>query len=243
MERGGPLVPPATTRAGVVAVETSSGLSGVQVRRAVQRTVRVSSAPAQTVAGTTLLSRKGLLPRLVWCASTKLIGRPHDNALELEEVSMPSYQTVALAAYQRELQRLASDLHERALLRIPEAQVRSYPGSYSVIGSTTPETVAKILIYERGIGTEEGVFPPLRDGVYVFVRVNGTAEDEIWREEVQQMFPAFFRMMSPTTTLGIAPQRAERFAYFEAIRPTDSRLKVVYDDHVALLLDACHRLC
>lgn len=157
---------------------------------------------------------------------------------------MPSYQTDVLTAYAPPLQRLAADLFRRVSVRLAAGNCVAHPGSYSIIGATLPDTVGKIVIYQRGLGTEAGPFPTLADGVYALVRVNGTAGPRVWMPEMQNLvFPQFFGLMSLTTTLGFAPPRSERFGYFQVRLPTDPRLADAYSEQIALLLDACHRLC
>lgn len=157
---------------------------------------------------------------------------------------MPSYQTEILNAYDLPHQHLAADLFRRTSIRVPAGNCVLQPGSYSITGTSMPDVVGKILIYQNGIGTPAGPFPALADGVYIFVRANGPAATCIWIPDMQNMvFPQFFGLMPAMTTLGVAPRRSERFGYFLVTRPTDPRLADAYLEQIALLLDACHRLC
>ncbi|MCI0623877.1 MAG: hypothetical protein L0387_19845 [Acidobacteria bacterium] len=157
---------------------------------------------------------------------------------------MPLYQTDLLAAYAPAFQHLASDLFRRVSVRVPLGNCVTYPGSYSVTGASLPDVVGKLIIYQRDIGTPAGPFPALADGVYVLVRVNGPSGARIWIPEMQTfVFPQFFGLMSPATTLGVAPARSERFGYFPATVPTNVFLVDSYSEQIALLLEACHRLC
>jgi hypothetical protein len=57
------------------------------------------------------------------------------------------------------------------------------------------------------------------------------------------VFSQFFAAMSPTTTLAVHPHSMELFGYFRVTPPTDPRLTDAYGEQIALLLEACHRLC
>jgi len=157
---------------------------------------------------------------------------------------MPSYQTDNLTQYNPAFQQLAKDLFDRTSTLVGAAHCTRYAGSYSVTGATLPDVVGKIVIYQAGIGRTAGSFPGILDGVYVFVRKDEPVAGHIWTLEMQNLvFPQFFRLMGSVQTLGIAPQRMERFTYFRVTLPTDAHLVNGYSEQIALLLEACHRVC
>jgi hypothetical protein len=57
------------------------------------------------------------------------------------------------------------------------------------------------------------------------------------------IFPQFFAAMSSTATLAVHPHRAERFGHFQVTLPANPRLTDAYGEQIAMLLEACHRLC
>ena len=125
--------------------------------------------------------------------------------------SGPSYQTAPLTHYDASFRKQADAVFEemRALFG---RRAKRYKGSYSILAKTTAETVAKIIIYQRGLGRENGAWPVLEDGVYVLVRTNGEAEPLIWQAETLRS-AGFGRPLDPDVTLGIAPRHERRFAY------------------------------
>ena len=125
--------------------------------------------------------------------------------------SGPSYQTAPLTHYDASFRKQAGAVFEemRALFG---RRAKRYKGSYSILAKTTAETVAKIIIYQRGLGRENGVWPVLEDGVYVLVQANGEAEPLIWQAETLRS-AGFGRTLDPDVTLGIAPRHERRFAY------------------------------
>jgi hypothetical protein len=102
---------------------------------------------------------------------------------------MPVYHTAPLTTYDPALQSLAADLFRRAAARIPAAHCIPHTGSYSFTGVSLPQTVAKIVIYQSTVGSgsagASGPFPPLADGVYLFVRANAPASPYIWVPDMQ----------------------------------------------------------
>ncbi len=102
----------------------------------------------------------------------------------------PSYQTVPLEEYGAEHQALARELFDAAASLTGSRSAERHKGSYSFLGKDG-STRAKIIIYERHRGEENGAFPMLQDGVYVLLRT----------------FP------STPNTLGVAPKHQERFLY------------------------------
>jgi hypothetical protein len=112
-----------------------------------------------------------------------------------------------------------------------------------VKGRCAAETVAKLVIYQRGVGVECGSFPVLNDGVYVLIRVDGAASTRIWVPEMTDLvFPQFFALVSQHVTLGVAPMHYKRFAYFRVESALRADLADLYHEQVALFLAACHRV-
>ncbi len=103
-----------------------------------------------------------------------------------------SYQTAPLADYSRALRERAAALFRLVAERVGAARAREHKGSFSIIAATCDATAAKIIIYEAGRGKINGDDPQLADGIYVLIRVHGTAG----------------------RTIGVAPMHHERFAYF-----------------------------
>ena len=103
-----------------------------------------------------------------------------------------SYQTAPLADYIPELRERAAALFRLVAARVGGAGAKEFKGSFSVLAASSDATAAKIVIYESGKGKINGHDPQLADGIYVLIRVYGTAG----------------------RTIGIAPMHHERFAYF-----------------------------
>jgi hypothetical protein len=104
-----------------------------------------------------------------------------------------SYQTAPLADYTPALRDRASALFRLVTERAGPSRVKEHRGSFSVIAASSDATAAKILIYEAGKGKVNGPDPRLADGVYVLIRLPGSATGR---------------------TIGVAPMHHERFAYF-----------------------------
>jgi hypothetical protein len=103
-----------------------------------------------------------------------------------------SYQTVPLMEYSQAFRDRATALFHLVTERVGAARAKECKGSYSVLAASNEATAAKILIYECAKGKINGHDPQLADGVYVLIRVHGTAG----------------------CTIGVAPMHHERFAYF-----------------------------
>lgn len=106
--------------------------------------------------------------------------------------NLGSYQTAPLTDYRSEHRNLAERIFRAAAAQLRPALVHSYKGSYSFFGDHRKETVAKIIIFEQGVGRVHHDWPIERDGVYVLLRVHGETDKP---------------------TVGIAPRHAERFTY------------------------------
>jgi hypothetical protein len=57
---------------------------------------------------------------------------------------MPSYQTARLQQYEPRFLEVAEDLFERVRRQVPERQIESHKGSFSVYGQSGKDTAAKI---------------------------------------------------------------------------------------------------
>lgn len=124
-----------------------------------------------------------------------------------------SYQTAPLLDYRDDLRDRATALFDLVQLRLGPSRTREYKGSFSVLAEPSLATAAKIVIYESGKGSINGLDPLLADGVYVWVRVPGSP---IGR------------------TLAVAPHHDERFAYF---RLADSQSLEEMADFIAACAD------
>lgn len=142
----------------------------------------------------------------------------------------PSYQTAPLTAYSAALRERAEELFNRVTQRIGH-RAKRYKGSFSIFANTSSETAAKIVIYQRGLGRENGLWPILADGVYVLVRCNGAAGRAIWGGQMLRS-STYHQQLDSRNTLGIAPKHDERFAFFRL--SDDDRTQ-----DVAELLVAC----
>lgn len=138
-----------------------------------------------------------------------------------------SYQTAPLEQYSPRLQRVAERIFGLLRERISGSQARKHEGSYSIIGTSTKETVAKVVIYEAGLGKRNGLWPDFDDGVHVLVRANGLASKTIWGEIVPRQEPELGARMNRGVTIGIAPRHHRRFAYFR-VKPGE-RLEDIAD--------------
>jgi hypothetical protein len=132
--------------------------------------------------------------------------------------SGPSYQTAPLTHYDASFRKHADAIFEEMRALVGE-RAKRYKGSYSILARTSSETVAKIVIYQRGLGRENGVWPVLEDGVYVLVRTNGDVEPLIWEAETIRS-AGFGQTLDPDVTIGIAPKHERRFAYFRIADPS-----------------------
>jgi hypothetical protein len=127
---------------------------------------------------------------------------------------MANYQTGPLGGYDASWQYIAKTLYLE-VEKVINGRVIELKGSYSVLGTTCPETAAKIIIYERGKGRGLKNYG-LPEGVYVLVRTNGNATAAIWKGPMfsNPRFARFFTLMNPNRTLEISPHYNETFAFF-----------------------------
>ncbi len=130
----------------------------------------------------------------------------------------PSYQTAPLSEYSSVHGRRALELFEMARQNVG-TRGKKYRGSFTIMAGSCSETAAKIIIYERGLGRENGDWPGLQNGIYVLVRLNGVAGNAIWDEGLL-VSNAYSGRLDPKRTLGVAPNHSELFAYFR-LEPED----------------------
>lgn len=71
---------------------------------------------------------------------------------------MPTYQSKPLVEYQQAYREIAREIFRRVREQLPAKNVREYKGSYSVLASTSGETVGKIVVYDPEIGRQSDRF-------------------------------------------------------------------------------------
>ena len=147
---------------------------------------------------------------------------------------MPAYQTDRLERYPTEFRNVAEDLFARVSALIDDGQAKRYPGSYSILGTSTKETAAKIMIYDPQVGKASADWPHIRDGVYVLVRTNGGLAREIWQGILSHEMPEIFSRLWRRDTISVRPKADETFAYFPVMAGDDLQ-------HLAVFLAACSR--
>lgn len=133
----------------------------------------------------------------------------------------PSYQTAPLTEYSSRLLRRAEELFEIVDQQIGQ-RAKRYKGSFTIGAQSSSETAAKIVIYRRGLGRENGAWPSLADGIYILVRCNGGVGRAIWDSGLLRS-SAYNQRLDPGQTLGIAPKHHERFAYFRLESEDETR--------------------
>ena len=106
-----------------------------------------------------------------------------------------SYHTVPLVEYSPALRGRATALFQLVTERVGAARAKEHKGSFSVLAASSEATAAKIMVYESAKGKINGRDLRLADGVYVLIRVHGSAP----------------------CTIGVAPMHHERFAYFRLL--------------------------
>jgi hypothetical protein len=141
-----------------------------------------------------------------------------------------SYQTAPLTDYRDSLQERGAVLFSE-VEKLVGVRAKRYDGSWSVLAKSSGVTVAKIIIYQRGLGHENGVLPFLKDGIYVLVRTSGNKGRAIWSSGILQTL-GFSQRLRCDSTVGIAPRHDRRFAYFE-VSDGDDR------NRIAQLLAKC----
>src|SRR4051812_19594375 len=117
---------------------------------------------------------------------------------------MASYQTARLEEYNHGFLEIAEALFDRVRKEIPEGRTERYPGSFSVFGQRASDTAAKIVIFESRLGRPSRDWPEMSDGVYVWIRANGSLGDGIWGDTLPAEMPWLFERMRRDRTVQIA---------------------------------------
>jgi hypothetical protein len=140
----------------------------------------------------------------------------------LRRFGEPSYQTGRLQEYDPRFLAVAEDLFVRVCSEVPAEQTERHLGSYSIHAKTSKETAAKIVIYDPQIGHSTRNWPPMRDGVYVWIRANGPIGDAIWGGSLPTgpKLRSFQRMWRDVTVQVSANPQAD-FAYFPIMAGDD----------------------
>jgi hypothetical protein len=152
------------------------------------------------------------------------------RCVELAGNADASYQTAPLTVYRDFLQKRAEALFSEVRI-FGGRKARRYDGSYSILARSSGVTAAKIVIYQQGLGRENGVLPFGEDGVYALVRTSDKTGRAIWISGVVQAL-GFAQRLNPDSTVGIAPRHDRRFAYLAVADEADDR-------RIAELLATC----
>jgi hypothetical protein len=156
-----------------------------------------------------------------------LFENPQETIGNSEPDRTRSYQTAPLTEYLSSFQKRALELFSKIKQRLGEGNAKASKGSFSIVSSAGHHTVAKIIIYENGLGKANGDLRDLSDGVYLLVRASGPVGDRIWNSEV-----AGLGRMERARTIGIAPKHAERFAFALVSEQDD-------DEEIAGIMQDC----
>lgn len=117
-----------------------------------------------------------------------------DTTSDSVHTNVGSYQTAPLSDYRDEHRALAEQVFTTAAAQLPPSLAHAYKGSYSFFEPRfIKETVAKIIIFEHGLGKVNHDWPIDRDGVYILLRIHGASDQP--------------------TVGGVAPTHTERFRY------------------------------
>lgn len=138
-------------------------------------------------------------------------------------MSGPAYQTAKLAAYAPAYRRVAEEVFRLLNGRVSEARLPRPKGSYSIAPRSTEQRIAKIVIYQRGVGRRirADLWPGLSDGVYILIRANGRAAEVLRESAVFLMYPEFAARLDRRRTLAVAPHFEEGFHYFPVMAGED----------------------
>jgi hypothetical protein len=127
---------------------------------------------------------------------------------------MASYQTARLEEYDSGFLEVAQDVFDRVCREIPAGRVKKHPGSFSIFGQRASDTAAKIVIYQSHLGRTSRDWPQMSDGVYIWIRANGSLGDDIWGDTLPVEVPWLFERMRRDQTVQIAANKQADFAYF-----------------------------
>lgn len=129
---------------------------------------------------------------------------------------LPEYRQEAMDLFQITRERVSSEFRENHCIR--------FEGSFSFRSINTKETSAKIVIYQRGIGSWWfKIDPGWSPGVYVWIRVNDNSGQAFQMAAKDQNF--FYTWVlsrfEVNRAVSVAPNRNEHFYYFK-IEPNDN---------------------
>jgi hypothetical protein len=144
---------------------------------------------------------------------------------------MPTYQTARLQEYEPRFLEVAEDIFERVSREVPDRQLERHEGSFSVYAHSSKATAAKIVLWHPDLGKNSDM-PRMRDGVYVWVRANGSIGDEIWGGILPNEMPRMFQRMWRDAAFHVSPNTHADFAYFPVMAGDNL-------DDIADLLIAC----
>jgi hypothetical protein len=119
-----------------------------------------------------------------------------------------TYQTAPLTDYLPEFQTRAWKLFGKIRQSVGENKTKAYKGSFSVVSAVAHQTIAKIIIFENGLGKAHGDFRDFADGVYLLVRVSEAVGERIWSAN-----PDSLRWMDRESMIGVGHNHTEAFAY------------------------------
>jgi hypothetical protein len=144
---------------------------------------------------------------------------------------MPTYQPKPLIEYQQGYQEVARAIFHMVENEVHPKNVLARKGTFSIIASSCGETAAKIVVYGSEIGKQSDL-PFMRDGVYIWIRSNGTCGPRIFGGTLSQEMPVLFRRMDRHNVISITPKREAEFRYFPVMAGDDF-------NEIAQLLIAC----
>jgi len=145
------------------------------------------------------------------------------------------YQTKRIERYGAELRRQAEGLFGlvSGLVRARGADVdhccRRFPGSFSIVVPEQGETSAKIVMYERPHGKrgQSRTAWDVEDGVYIWVRAEGTYEKLIQEAGFAGFQSRYPRDADRRREVCVAPNDPQHFYYF----------RITADEKLARLAD------
>jgi hypothetical protein len=133
------------------------------------------------------------------------------------DLTDPSYQTIPLTDYRPQFRTLATRLFDLVRQRTAPGKAIEYDGGYSVVAKPNSQTIAKIIVFEKGKGKVNGKWPHhFPDGVYILVRTSGAGASRMWNVHRDKL--RTLSGLDPSETIGVAPKHGTRFAY---VRLTD----------------------
>jgi hypothetical protein len=132
--------------------------------------------------------------------------------VDTSEIEMPTYKTEPIENYDQSFQDVAEELFRRMPGR---AGGKIEKGSYSFrMSNSSNETIAKIVIYQRGLGVEmRGQLPWLNDGVYILIRTSNRFGTVLWSELESRLLSEIARVRRDAD-VSIAPNYEQLFAHF-----------------------------